>query len=565
MADLSPDKIIEPISDDQPCGPDLDMENMDYMNFMASIEGQIPSRYFSFDAGSIDFKDAYSQIDGFLEKARDLRLTVLLAKLKILNGDLDGFIEALVASDALLKAFWADVHPTGDMMMLRMPLMATLDDMPTSILPLQHVNLHRSRRAGPITLRKWMLANGDANPREDEERVDAGTILSELGAADGDEMNALLEKFELARDTIASIRSTCVSEGGIEEAPTYEKLTEAFEAMLDMVRKATGADIGATEGAEAGGDGADSSGSGTTMTVNIPAGDIATREDALDALFAAERYYALKETSSPIVLLLREARSAANKSFAELVKELLPSSANAASFAFGKEPWFEVPVNDVSHRNPEPEYEGDDSSSSSSWEAAGLDDEDEKKDDGWGSNNYGVDAAAEDAPAEDAPADDAPADDAPAAEEEAADDGWASSNYGEGEAETGDAEDGAGDDAGASDAAEADAAADDGETGEAPADDDADDAAASDEGASDPSAAGPKFEANNRPEALALIEKVLNYYRTAEPSSPVALILERALAMSTKNFIGLLREVLPDGHLKDRAVPEDSSSSGGWS
>ena len=76
---------------------------------------------------------------------------------------------------------------------------------------------------------------------------------------------------------------------------------------------------------------------------------------------------------------------------------------------------------------------------------------------------------------------------------------------------------------------------------------------------------GPKFVANNRPEALALIEKVLSYYRTAEPSSPVALILERALAMSTKNFIGLMREVLPDGHLKDRVVPDAGSGGGGWS
>lgn len=555
MADLSPDKIIEPISDEQPCGPDLDMEDMDFMNFMASIEGQIPTRYFSFDPGSIDFKDAYSQIDGFLDKARDVRLTVLLAKLKILNGDLDGFIEALEASDAMLKAFWTDVHPSGEMQMMRMPLMATLDDMPTSVLPLQHVNLYRSRRAGVITLRKWLVANGEANPREDEERFDAGTIMSELTSADGDEMAAILAKAERGRDALNSIRTTAVSEGEVEEAPTFEKLIEAFDQIIELIGKATGAETSSAAGDEAGGEAGDGGVAGATMTVQIPAGDIATREDALDALFAAERYYALKETSSPIVLLLREARSAANKSFAELVKEMMPSSASAAHFAFGKEPWFEVPVNDIDHRNPTPEYETDEASSDSSLEDVGLDESTDG--DGWTSNSYGEDGSS------------APAD----APEEKKEDGWSSNSYGDdgtGEAAADDApsEEAAAADAPAEDAPAEEAAAEEAPTEEAPAEEAAvaDTAGAEPEAAEEPTSAGPKFVANNRPEALALIEKALAYYRAAEPSSPVALILERALAMSTKNFIGLLREVLPDGHLKDRVAPEGSGSGGGgWS
>ena len=85
------------------------------------------------------------------------------------------------------------------------------------------------------------------------------------------------------------------------------------------------------------------------------------------------------------------------------------------------------------------------------------------------------------------------------------------------------------------------------------------------EGDAEATSAPPKFVANNRPEALALVEKVLAYYRAAEPSSPVALILERALALSSKNFIGLLREVLPDGHLKVKGSPPSEPDKGGWS
>ena len=376
MADLSPEKIIEPLSDDQPCGPDLDMEfDMDFMNFMAEVDGLIPTRYFSFDPGSLNFQDLFEQIDGFLDRTRDIRLLVPLAKLKILNGDLDGFIEAIVAMDALLKAHWADVHPqAAEFLELRTGQLSTLDDMPNSVLPLQHATLVRSRRAGAISLRKWQVANGDVNPREDEERLDGGTILSEIGEADAEEMSALIAKMELARDAINGIRTTCVSEGDFDSAPVFEKLPEALDEIIELLAKGTGADLGGA-GAEAEGEGADAAGGAAGAYVQLPTGDVKTREDAIEALFQAERYYALHETSSPIVLLLREARSAANKTFAELVSELLPSSASAAFFSFGKEPWFEVPVNDISHRNPAPDYETDASSADDSWEAAGLDEE----------------------------------------------------------------------------------------------------------------------------------------------------------------------------------------------
>ena len=580
MADLSPDKIIEPISEDQPCGPDLDMEDMDFMTFMAELDGKMPTRYFSFDPASIDFSGIYEQIDGFLGKALDVRLLIPLAKLKILQGDIDGFIEAIEATHAVLKAHWSDVHPADDFIDLRMALLSTLDDMPTTVLPLQHATLFRSRRAGPITLRKWQLANGDVSPREDEEMVDGGTLLSEIGAADADEMKAIIEKMERGRDAINGVRTVCISEGDFESAPTYERLPPAFEAIIEMISKGTGADVDGEAAGE--GDAADGAAAGDVSTsggvmVQMPTGDVATREDAIDALFAAERYYALYEPSSPNVLLLREARAAASKTFAELVSDLLPSSASEAFFAFGKGPWFEVSVNDINSRNPVPDYDGDSEaeaetveSTSSAWEDAGLDDgptsNDEPADDGWGSDSNDDGGVANDEPeasgeeatddgwgSDSDSSDDASSDATEEATAESSDDGWGSDTSDEEESTD------------ESSAEEADDS-DDGWNTSSDSNEETDDAetAVEDDQAEEDSEAKPKFVANTRPEALALIEKVRAYYRVAEPSSPVALMLDRAVEMSTKNFIGLLREVLPEGHLKVKAVPEGGSSDSSW-
>ena len=46
------------------------------------------------------------------------------------------------------------------------------------------------------------------------------------------------------------------------------------------------------------------------------------------------------------------------------------------------------------------------------------------------------------------------------------------------------------------------------------------------------------------------MESVIAYYRVAEPTSPVPLLVERAVALSSRSFMELLTEVLPEGSLK---------------
>jgi type VI secretion system protein ImpA len=63
------------------------------------------------------------------------------------------------------------------------------------------------------------------------------------------------------------------------------------------------------------------------------------------------------------------------------------------------------------------------------------------------------------------------------------------------------------------------------------------------------------FEASTRPEALAILKDVSAFFRAAEPSSPVPVLLDRASALMTMDFQKLLAEL---------AGPEESSSSSDW-
>jgi len=55
----------------------------------------------------------------------------------------------------------------------------------------------------------------------------------------------------------------------------------------------------------------------------------------------------------------------------------------------------------------------------------------------------------------------------------------------------------------------------------------------------------------NRAQALALLDQVHQYFRRAEPSSPVPMLCERARALAERDFMGVLRDVLPRDALKN--------------
>ncbi|MDR2842439.1 MAG: type VI secretion system protein TssA [Spirochaetaceae bacterium] len=61
------------------------------------------------------------------------------------------------------------------------------------------------------------------------------------------------------------------------------------------------------------------------------------------------------------------------------------------------------------------------------------------------------------------------------------------------------------------------------------------------------------FKAANRQDALLLLKKALDYYTINEPSSPVSLLVSRALRLADMNFLELLENMIPEAvsHGKD--------------
>src|SRR5882757_3563904 len=172
------------ISENDPCGPDLDLEgDADYLNFLAGSELILPTLFFStedgkpFDRSTVDLPGQIEAIKPLWNRSRDLRLLVMRARLLILNKDLGGFATTVAAIAEWLEGFWDPVHPCaqdGDFG-ARVAAIGALD-LPTVVFPLQYAPLFEAGRLGAVTYRGWLIAAGEVKARAGEQKHPSATI-----------------------------------------------------------------------------------------------------------------------------------------------------------------------------------------------------------------------------------------------------------------------------------------------------------------------------------------------------------------------------------------------------
>lgn len=431
------------VSPEEACGPDLDLAgDADYMNFVARAEGVLPTTFFSgpegkpFDRNSIDFNAEFDAMAPLLQRTRDVRLLGILAKLLVLNRELAGFVRCIELIAALIKERWDEVHPQGidGDFGIRMAALESLDDMPPVVFPLQYLPLINHRRLGMVTFRNWMIATGEAKPREGEEIFAPAAIEAALMEED---LAALVEqrnRFQALQSALESIRETCVDRVGAENAAKLERLPELSRrilALLDGIATKRDPSLASVV--------PDPHGVTTTAaegSSSVPAGAVASMQEVAAALAAVGRYFNRAEPSNPALLLVRQAEGLMGKSFLEVMRALVPNHVEQAAIHIGKDQLFELPLERLS----------------------------------------------------------------PFAEITAV---------------------------------------------EQPAEEES-----STERLMPDGAGSPNIRANTRADAIRLLEQIAAYYRVAEPSSPVPFLTERARSLAERDFLSLLKDMLPGDVLK---------------
>ncbi|MDB5512035.1 MAG: hypothetical protein JWR08_1518, partial [Enterovirga sp.] len=467
MAAFTLAEMAQPVSADEPCGPDLDLAgDPEFAQFLARSEGIFPASFYTrdsdgvlhpFDRATIDFNAEFRALEPLLETTRDLRLLTIHARLSVLNRDLKSFATGMEVIATLLREHWDDVHPRGEEgdYTLRSAILQALDENPTVILPLQHVPIAEGRRSGSLTYRAVMIAYGEAKAREGEPALGRADVDRVFQETDLDDLKTTSARIRTIVDAGAAIQVTSIEKAGYEQAVTFEKLPDLAAKMLGVVDAAIAARDPTAPQALTGGPAPAAAGPGSAPHPGggaAPAaatGRVASLKDAAEALGAVRSYFARFEPSNPGALLVQQAQALVGKSFADVIRALVPDYASQAKISIGTDKLFGLTLEQFAAIESFPA------------ERYGTEFDEDSSSAGFGSDP---------------------------------------------------------DDAGSADA----------------------------DGENNAAEARQPLQATTRREAVALLEEVASFYRAAEPSSPIPLLAERARSLTERDFLTLLKDVLPE-------------------
>ena len=337
------DWLLEPVSETEPCGPDLDdAGDDDYLNYVLAVSSRIPERFYRsdngkpFDRTELKLKDEVDTISGLLKRTRDLRLLCIEARFQAFAGELVGFADCLEATAGLVGKFWVDVHPKafeGDFQ-LRQNNVAGLDDWLQIIQPLQNATLVRDRRLGRITFRQNLVASGGAEKREDEIIPEFGEIQRSIASDENRAMSDVsYDAAVRAAASLPKIREIFIENSGYDYVPSFDRLAAFLAELLELFRVsrpeltvlATAEEATAAEGAAA-----DGAAGVVVAEVAVLQGLIVSHAAAASALLAVEEYLASNEPSTPALILVHQARSLVGKPLIHALEILLPDAAPRA-------------------------------------------------------------------------------------------------------------------------------------------------------------------------------------------------------------------------------------------
>lgn len=358
------EKLLEPLSYNAPCGEDLEYD-AEFGEMERAAQGKGEQQYGDtiVAAEPPDWKEVRKHVNGLLERTKDMRVAVYLARCSLQLEGLTAFETSLALLRGYVENFWESVYPELDAdddndPTYRINTLTTLCDEGTLLRELREAPLVSSRAMGQFSLRDVEQAR-DATEKPaaeesegqgawaSEESTEApepqGPTLAAIEAAFTDaaieDVQATEEATRLAAEHTATIERCVTEQVGAAQATSLLPLQNLLEEMnkvlvAQLERRGVYADEPEPEaGGEEAGEGeetAEGDAVATAGAVDAPAaytnGRIGSRDDAIKALDKVCEYYEQHEPSSPLPLLIRRAQRLASKSFLEILQDLAPDA-----------------------------------------------------------------------------------------------------------------------------------------------------------------------------------------------------------------------------------------------
>jgi len=331
MAVIDTDRLLEPVSEDSPCGDDLEYDP-EYGELERAAQGT-PGHTMGdeeIDAVPPDWSAVAESAEALFGRTKDIRVATHLVRAHLSLNGLPGLADGLGLISQMLRKFWDDVHPQLDEEdnndpTLRMNSLMPLNGRAEFVDGLNHAVIVSSKALGRFSLRDIRLASGELTlaAGDETEIPDPSHIDAAFLDCDLDELTANSDAANLCIDTLDEIESFCREQVGTEFAPEVGELAAELKQVRGVLGEQLsrrGVAVEIDEEGEAG---------GQAEARSVP-GEIRSRDDAIRVLDRVSEYFRKNEPSSPVPLLLQRAKRLISKDFLEILRDMAPQGLSEA-------------------------------------------------------------------------------------------------------------------------------------------------------------------------------------------------------------------------------------------
>lgn len=322
---LSAKELTQPVSDDQPCG-----ENLEYDAAFQKMETMLQSKSDQEFGDTVipgsgpDWQGVGKQVAGLLKRTRDLRVLSYAAISQLHTDGLGAFRDSLEALNACLETFWDDIYPVLDAednndATMRFNTLQILNDHQMVCEGLEHAPLVVLKGVGSFSLHDIELAEGKIDAAEDEEVQDIAIIQGAFGEADAEKLVALGAAIG---GSVEQLNRTTVLWGKLAPDAATLDMDDALKSLKE-IHNAIGTHAPVAAAVVAGDEGA---GDAETAPAASTSSVINSRNDVIQAIDRICEYYKVNEPSSPVPILLRRAQGLVAKSFYQILEDMIPDS-----------------------------------------------------------------------------------------------------------------------------------------------------------------------------------------------------------------------------------------------
>jgi type VI secretion system protein ImpA len=344
MSPLDVAKILEPVPGDRPCGVDLEYDP----EFLAMMQAATPKPERQMGAAVVaaeepDWRTVKALAPKLCARSKDLRVLVLLCRALVHTDGVAGLAAGLQGLQGVVRNFWSGLYPLldaddGNDPTMRVNVLVALAEGPGLVRSVRETPLVAARVAGTFGMREIDAAAGRAPMAGTPPTADLiRAAFQEVGVA---ELEATMTAVAAAREQLAGLAAALDELLG-SAAPDLRPLAAVLDAMAKELAPHLAA-RGSALGAAAAAGQADAAAAGAVPAGGgVAAGGASTgihsRDDVLVWLERICQFYERSEPSSPVPILLRRASRLVNKSFLDVLRDLVPDGVNQALLYQGPE------------------------------------------------------------------------------------------------------------------------------------------------------------------------------------------------------------------------------------